>query len=1129
MAIDVAELQVTVNTGPARQGFNQIRADSRTMASGVTADLRQVATATDGVTISAASLVKQEAELTAKSIAAAKALRDFGLSAEQINQALPKMGLRQVAMDADKVTAATERMTKAMLEHQERAAAATERMTKALLDQQQAARQMQQNSANGFGYAGFMNAQSRGGSGSYATGLTHLGQVREAAAAAEEMGRKAAAAQAEAAKAATQAAAQAAAAAPNYGKLQGALQSVALSAAGIPGPVGNAARALSGLTLTGGKGVAAMVGLSAAVALVAAAYNKAQEPLRKAREETDRFRQAGVDAFRELQRSSQAFKASELKRYNDELVRANTTVAAIRKELTAAQASGNRGLASILEQNLRGAIELRGQWAMGATQAGVNAIDDALQRAEKAKQLARELRREQAEVAQFERQNTLTAAEMSGDRIRIEEARAAQRRAGYQEQLAEIEHLGAEERARLERAQQVAESLAAQKDLIESIALATKQITPLTLGFGFLGDYDADQANQKRRRDEANRARFVLAPQGLTPETRPGRPAGATGGRSTEQIAREAEAERQRVRDILLATTDGVADLSQQLFGLDAATANAIRAVGSLAAAISDKNPAGIIAAGVSFVGSIFGDGGKKEREEARKARAAQLDDINRFIEGIRPQGTALEELARSYQELYDQGKRLGLGNHELARLTQAFANEQSRLLEVERERNTQLQDDLRVRGLLAEGRDREAEALRAQLEAQREYAGYLLDGYDAVSLATLAHIQAIEAEAEARRIATEEARKALELTRQRRDLGADFAERSQRLAGNTFGADVAGINRQLERQRDWATDLLTDGLINEADLRDWIALLEGEAQQAVRNLTEAWNAQVDAAQRLHKEMVDDLEVRRLAALGYDDQAEALTRQLDQERELQQLRDRGAGEELLAQYRQLQAMEDAKTAAEKLADSLAKLAEKARQESYAFDELTGRRLRVQGLTSAADEASMFATHRRQIDDAIGEGRSDGYLVELRAIQALERDRLRADREAEQLKAFQSAADHNFSLSNPFAETSRTSTTSAIGITTQDASRITGALNTGVVLWSQQLEVQRTMASLLAVIARAAGGGDDGNPVVSARASHLDALEMDLMAIVDRSRIGNVTNFDSPTGLRPRVYRRGGAV
>lgn len=518
----------------------------------------------------------------------------------------------------------------------------------------------------------------------------------------------------------------------------------------------------------------------------------------------------------------------------------------------------------------------------------------------------------------------------------------------------------------------------------------------------------------------------------------------ATSKNAQKTIEEQIEAEEKRIEAMRLAT-HGIADLSQQLWGLDAATANAIKSVADLAAGIATGNVGGIISGAVGLVGSVFGDGGRAERQAAREARAAQLDDINSFIDSIRPQGTALEELARSYKDLHDQGKRLGLGNHELARLTQAYANEVERLTEIERQRNAQLTEDLQVRALLAQGHDAEAEALRFAIDQQREYAEAVTAGYDAVTLATLAQVQAIEAEAEARRRATEEARQALELARQQRTLGSDFAERSARLSGQTLLGDTLAIERQLAAERDRFTDLLTNGIINEAEFRAWLALLEGEATKAIRDVTAAWQEQIDAAKRLRDETLQDTEVRILAALGYDEQANALARQIQQEREIQRLRAQGIDEETLARVRQAQQFEDARLASDRLAESIAKLAEQARQESYAFEELAGRRLRAMGNTDAASEAALLLQHRQQVDAALAAGRPDDYLAELRSVQALEREQFRRDREAEQLRAFQSAADHNFSLRDPFAEDSRTTMSLAVGVTEPTANALRGSI------------------------------------------------------------------------------------
>lgn len=544
----------------------------------------------------------------------------------------------------------------------------------------------------------------------------------------------------------------------------------------------------------------------------------------------------------------------------------------------------------------------------------------------------------------------------------------------------------------------------------------------------------------------------------------------------------EREAEREQVKayrekiEAIQAAGNGIADLSQQLWGLDDASANAIRAITNLVASIAEGDVGGIITGAVGLVGSLFGDGGREERQRAREARAAQLDDINRFIDSITPRGNDIEELTKSYQDLHAEGKRLGLGNHELARLTQAYANELVRLQEVEYRRNMTAQEDLDIRALEAQGRSEEAQARRFALQQQREMSEYLQAGYNAATIATLAYAQAMEAEAEARRIAREQ----LEEERQRRDVSSDFTVRSLRLEGNDEGADIAEIHAAWERERDRITDLFTSGILNEQQFRDWIQLIGGEAAEAVREITERYRDQTRAID----ESLDSMQAQAILDIarvkGDTEAIQAIQARIREEQKRQQIEEairQGYTDAQIARLEYIQGLQDEATAMQEAADAAAEAARLFQDQADAYEDLAIRRLKVQGLGGAASEAALVAQQQREIREAEERGFSAQYIVDLIALQKDEREKARLDNQARQQAEFDRAAAANAAAAarTETAADSRTTFSLAVGTSETTSNALRGLMQKDILIQERKLALQQRYLPYLALLEQMAGG------------------------------------------------------
>lgn len=152
------------------------------------------------------------------------------------------------------------------------------------------------------------------------------------------------------------------------------------------------------------------------------------------------------------------------------------------------------------------------------------------------------------------------------------------------------------------------------------------------------------------------------------------------------------------------------------------------------------------------------------------------------------------------------------------------------------------------------------------------------------------------------------------------------------------------------------------------------------------------YKAQLDAiikaeAER-HRRIGEDLEVRRLVAIGMDDEAESLRRNIARRREFDQAVRDGYTATELATLTYVQVIEEERIVKEKAAAATERLAR-------SFEDLTVRFLRLVGQSDAADTANLAAQQRRESADAVTNKATVGELAMLEMVHLFERGQLEA--------------------------------------------------------------------------------------------------------------------------------------
>lgn len=166
-----------------------------------------------------------------------------------------------------------------------------------------------------------------------------------------------------------------------------------------------------------------------------------------------------------------------------------------------------------------------------------------------------------------------------------------------------------------------------------------------------------------------------------------------------------------------------------------------------------------------------------------------------------------------------------------------------------------------------------------------------------------------------------------------------------------------------------------------------------GFTQEQIQRLIDLINNEfVAALAQIEKSMTEDLAVRRLSAQGRTREAEELSRQIAQQRELEQARAQGVSDEVLAMIEQVHALEDLATARQKEIEA-ARLQE----------DLITRHMRAMGYTREADERAMQLEQQRELQALIESGADAAAIALLELIHAEEYLAYIRAREAEEVR------------------------------------------------------------------------------------------------------------------------------
>jgi hypothetical protein len=199
----------------------------------------------------------------------------------------------------------------------------------------------------------------------------------------------------------------------------------------------------------------------------------------------------------------------------------------------------------------------------------------------------------------------------------------------------------------------------------------------------------------------------------------------------------------------------------------------------------------------------------------------------------------------------------------------------------------------------------------------------------------------------------------------------------------------------------------------------------------------------------LQQQAKEDYTVRQLQAEGHIAEAEALRRQLDQQREYQAAVKAGLDEATLAALALAQAAESAAAAAKQAQDA-----------QRALDDLRVRALTAQGNTGGADDLRFQLQQQRELEDAITAGRSQDYIDQLKAVQALEAQKRAADAAA----AISGAVNNTARVASASGETTAIANAARV-ITSSQANRIGDVLTASLVVQREQLNIFKGLAGI----------------------------------------------------------------
>lgn len=352
-----------------------------------------------------------------------------------------------------------------------------------------------------------------------------------------------------------------------------------------------------------------------------------------------------------------------------------------------------------------------------------------------------------------------------------------------------------------------------------------------------------------------------------------------------------------------------------------------------------------------------------------------------------------IEDLIREARFLQDLARARDLERRAIEEAQRAFA-----------EQEFAYRESLEARRLDALGRSAEAEALRLQERQRQELLEAQRTGYDAVTQAILAQVQALEAEEQAR----QQAVAALRRAQQEGEAGRDLIRRERALAGDDRGVAELDLASRAIAEFERVQELFREGIIGEDVLQRFQAVIADELNQGLADLAAQALAAAQAVADFNRVTQQDLRVRELAALGRSDAAEDLRRAIEQERELAALREQGATAETLAlaahihelealaaatrrleaaEAQRLRQLEEERETQERLAQATE---DRLRAERRLGQDLDVRFLQALGQDQAAEDLRRQVQNARELEEAISSGFSQTMIDFLKQVQEAER-------------------------------------------------------------------------------------------------------------------------------------------
>ncbi len=225
----------------------------------------------------------------------------------------------------------------------------------------------------------------------------------------------------------------------------------------------------------------------------------------------------------------------------------------------------------------------------------------------------------------------------------------------------------------------------------------------------------------------------------------------------------------------------------------------------------------------------------------------------------------------------------------------------------------------------------------------------------------------------------------------------ADYDAARARIASDFFAGIDTSLNALKGPEGAWQNAMMDAAKQYQENTTNAIAL--GASTGDLNKVSELYREtidQINAAEKARVQAIDDgLSVRMLATKGDDDATKALQRQIDERKEMAQAIQDGWTDEQKQLLVQVEASEDAATAAATLAQHLKDTADAAEALTRSTESLMTRFYRAVNDASAADTYAQQASHRQELS-----GITDPYTLYLtKYVQAAEDAQLKATQEA----------------------------------------------------------------------------------------------------------------------------------